>query len=143
MFRTVYNFMNWLTDIGGLYGAIYAICLGVVSISQFQGANMLLMTELFGKPSTAPAGRNSKRLSASSPLALQRSTSIRGAKGSKSSDNFDVQWNCSRVIKLNLQLMCPAKFLCCCLKMKKENSRIFYNGYKELEKEVHINYVLK
>ena len=56
MFRTVYNFMDWLTDIGGLYGAIYAICLGVVGISQFQGANMLLMTELFGKPSTMPAG---------------------------------------------------------------------------------------
>ena len=73
MYRTVYNFMNWLTDIGGLYGAIYGICLAVVSISQFQGANMLLMTELFGKPSTAPMNRNSLKRGSNALKAMQKS----------------------------------------------------------------------
>lgn len=46
-YRTVYGFLDWLRDIGGLYGSIYAICFGVVFIFQFQGQNMFLMTEMF------------------------------------------------------------------------------------------------
>ena len=30
--RIVYNFMNWLTDIGGLYGAVFAICLALIRV---------------------------------------------------------------------------------------------------------------
>ena len=46
-YRTVYNFFDWLTDIGGLYGAIFAICYGFVKVCQFQGHYMFLMTEMF------------------------------------------------------------------------------------------------
>ena len=35
IYREVYGFLDWLRDIGGLYGAIYAICFGLVSIFQF------------------------------------------------------------------------------------------------------------
>ena len=46
-YRTVYGFLDWLRDIGGLYGSIYAICFGIVLVFQFQGQNMFLMTEMF------------------------------------------------------------------------------------------------
>ena len=82
--------MDWLTDIGGLWGAVFALCTAFVSITQLQGANMLLMTELFGKPAPASLGQARNRRS-SNPLALQRSTSFRNkGPGDKSSDNFDV-----------------------------------------------------
>ena len=45
--RQVYGFLDWLRDIGGLYGAIYAICYGLVFIFQFRGQMIFLMTEMF------------------------------------------------------------------------------------------------
>ena len=48
----MYNFLDWLRDIGGLYGAVSAICIAMVFIFQFKGVNMFIMTEMFGAIST-------------------------------------------------------------------------------------------
>lgn len=45
--RQVYGVLDWLRDIGGLYGSLSAICIGIVFVFQFQGTNMFLMTEMF------------------------------------------------------------------------------------------------
>ena len=42
----------------------------------------------------------------------------------------------------NLQLYCPEKCRCCCLKLKRRD-RIFTNGYLDLERELHVTYLLK
>ena len=34
-YRTVYSFFDWLRDLGGLYGAVTGICLGIVMTFQF------------------------------------------------------------------------------------------------------------
>ena len=49
-YRQVYGVLDWLRDIGGLYGSLSAICIGAVFIFQFRSANMFLMTELFSAP---------------------------------------------------------------------------------------------
>ena len=60
-FRTVYGFLDWLRDIGGLYGAIYGICFAIVFTIQFQGQNMFLMTEMFTVPQDENLSLSSRR----------------------------------------------------------------------------------
>ena len=55
---------------------------------------------------------------------------------------YNVQWNCCRVLLSNFQLLCPSKLHCCCFRPTKRD-RIFMRGYRSLEKETHITYVLK
>ena len=49
-YRQVYAVLDWLRDIGGLYGALSGICIALVFAFQFRSSNMFLMTELFSAP---------------------------------------------------------------------------------------------
>ena len=45
--RQVYNLLDILSDIGGLYGALSAIFFFIVSIFQFRGDHMFMMKDVF------------------------------------------------------------------------------------------------
>ena len=49
-YRNVYGLLDYLRDIGGLYGALTALCFALVYIFQHNGANMFVMTEMFTAP---------------------------------------------------------------------------------------------
>ena len=49
-YRDVYGILDWLRDIGGLYGAIGGISLAAVLIFQFQGPVIFTMTDMFSVP---------------------------------------------------------------------------------------------
>ena len=46
-YRSVYTFLDFLRDIGGLYGTISIFCITIVSVVQYQGQNMYLMAKLY------------------------------------------------------------------------------------------------
>ena len=56
--RQVYTFLEWLADIGGLFGALGPICMIFVKIFQLQASYQFVMAEMFvdrdGKPPTTP-----------------------------------------------------------------------------------------
>jgi len=49
-YRQVYGLLDWLRDLGGLFGAMSGISLSIVLIFQFQGGYMFVMSELFSAP---------------------------------------------------------------------------------------------
>ena len=134
-YRQVYSFLDWLGNIGGLYGAVSTIFGSIVFIFQFSGTNMFLMTEMFSSNASTtkemPYDSSLKQKDARRPKKLR-------------DQNFrnNVQWNCCRVLVSNIQRMCPRKCLCCCLRMK-HRDWIFTEGYRSLEKEIHVTYFLK
>ena len=62
-------------------------------------------------------------------------------KGEKNTDNKKCKLECCPVFCLNLRMRCPNKCKCRCLKMNKVE-RIHANHYRQLEREVHIGYIL-
>ena len=134
-YRQVYSFLDWLGNIGGLYGAVSTIFGSIVFIFQFSGTNMFLMAEMFSSHATT-----TKEMPSDSSL---NQKDVRRPKKLRD-QNFrnNVQWNCCRVLVSNFQRMCPRKCLCCCLRMN-HRDRIFTEGYRSLEKEIHVTYFLK
>ena len=59
-----------------------------------------------------------------------------GPKGKKK-----FKFECCPVFCLNLRMRCPNKLKCKCLKMNRME-RIQANHYRQLEREVHIGYIL-
>lgn len=45
--RIVYSILDFFSDIGGLYGALQPIFLGIVMVVQFQGAYSYVMSDMF------------------------------------------------------------------------------------------------
>ena len=129
--RSVYGILDWLRDIGGLWGALYAICVGLVAIIHFQGTNMFLMTEMFSVPQTDRE---------SNPKEVEDKRRQETMRGIQSRNN--VQWNCCRIIITNIYMILPKSCHCLCFRPERRD-RIFIRGFKSLEKEIHVVYVLK
>ena len=50
-YRQVYGLLGWLSEIGGLFGAVSAISYMLVAVLQYRGVYMFLMSELYYAPS--------------------------------------------------------------------------------------------
>ena len=94
--------------------------------------NMLLMTEMFSVPEHDLDPGQSVNSGDKRRQETMRALQSRN----------NVQWNCCRVLITNIQLTFPKRCLCGCFKLTKRD-RIFMRGYKSLEKEIHVVYILK
>lgn len=75
---------------------------------------------------------------------VRRAEDINTSKDKTARNLRKFQWNCCRVLCLNLRLRCPqfCSKVCCCLRLDKKR-RILNKNYRNLEKEIHISYILK
>jgi len=121
--RQVYTFLEWLADIGGLFGALGPICMIFVKICQLQASYQFVMAEMFvdrdGKPPTAPSPKEGAKdigkVNVKTVARLKRKN--------------DIQWNSFSSILVNLQTRIPHKWLCKCLRPK-GRQQLVVQGYK-------------
>ena len=139
-YRSVYTFLDWLRDIGGLYGSISAFCIAIVFIVQFQGQNMYLMAKLYAANTELPQqggcfGCRSAKTNEISP-----------SSGKSLQDQHKLRWHLGQVFMTNLKRFCKdhtkVQKYCCCLRST-QRDQVFINGYEKLTEEIRITNVLK
>ena len=47
--RTIYSFLEWLSEIGGLYGALYAIFSVVLKLIQYRAIDYFIVGQLYSR----------------------------------------------------------------------------------------------
>lgn len=91
---------------------------------------MFLMTEMFSVPETDLD---------SNPSQVEDKRRQEAFRNLKSRNN--VQWNCRRMIRTNIQMIIPDCCICCYKAEKRD--RIFIKGFQKLQKEIQVVNVLK
>ena len=117
--RRVYNSLDFLSDIGGLFGTLGPLCGIIVAIFQYRGSYLCLMDDMGEAEENYQKSINRKNTP--TPTGTKR-------------------WCCS-VFCINLKMRCPNKLKCKCLKMN-QLERIQATHYRQLEREIHIGYIL-
>ncbi len=148
--RTTYNLLDYLRDIGGLFGALNAIFGAIVFVLNFDGLYQLLTSTLFRVQTLDQASQNMRLQRMRGKNQLQRSLSLSLAKkvtgtidskvgiSSYSSVNFSF----FSTMILNIKRFTPAccRVLCC---KETTKDRMFKRGYQKFRKEIDIVNVLK
>ena len=92
-YRRVYKFLDFLSEVGGLFSAFSRICLVIVTSLNYFGSFQYVMADNFyyrgGVDSTGEVYKN------------------------------DVQWNSLKSLRLNIHTFLPKSLHCCCLKPNK------------------------
>lgn len=121
--RQVYNTLDFLGDLGGLFSALAACGYIFILIFQFRGANMFLMNTMIPKD-----GENEQE------------------EDINTQDKYYSQWSCCRKSYVNLRVRCPRNVVnrcCTCLKMNRRDRILYNNNLCQLEKEIHITHIVK
>lgn len=149
--RIVYTMLDYLGDIGGLYGTFNGFCIVMNLFLNFNGVYHLLTSSTYQVQSKISNLnlQNFNRQSSSGNANLSMLMQSIGKKldeQMESSANIqeykDVQWSFFSSLRLNMMLVMPDKFRCLCCK-ETTKDRLFKQGYKKLKKEVEIQTILK
>ena len=93
LLRKVYNFLDFLSDLGGLFSTLGPFCGIIVTIFQYRGSYLRLMKDMGEAEESYNKTRN---------FSKKKRSNIK----------------CCPVFFLNLRMRCPKKLKCCdCLKM--------------------------
>ena len=131
-FRNVYSILDFVSDLGGLYGAISPICVISLVILNFWSGYQFLMSDLFVGGVSTP--RHQKRLSGSQ-VDKQK-------EYSQESDN--VQCNCCKSLYISMVTMCAkpgSKNYCFCRPSRAK--RLRSKGLRFLLNELSISHIIR
>ena len=123
-FRRVYGIMDFMAEMGGLFGAFGSIFLAMVVGFNYFGSYQFVMAELFYDRTSD----GSRRASMSAKFI-----------GKKKVNN--VQWNALKTLMLNLYTFAPKVCLRCCKPNRAIRMRA--KGFTQVLKETNILYIIQ
>ena len=140
-FRRVYSTLDFLSDIGGLYGATMPIILTMLMAFNYYASYQFIMHELFvdsvGKKDDEVDSDGNKDSTLKIAGTFKRFTH-------KKNVTNNVQWNVFKTMCLNLRTFVSARYrrLCCAQKISKR-TKMHIKGYKHVLQEISIVNILK
>lgn len=123
--------LDFLGDIGGLFGALGPLCASTVTLFQYRGSYMYLASTMLSNPERPDDLTSSQ---------ITQDVTEKGA-GYMSK----IQWSCFNIICFNCKFRPPRaivnKVFKCCKMSSRE--RIYAAKYKQMEKEISISYIVR
>ena len=122
--RRVYGIMDFLAEMGGLFGAIGSLSLAIVVSINYFGSYHFVMAELFYDRFSIEYTKPSK---------------TRQLIGSKKVNR--VQWSAIKTLILNFYTFAPKYCFCCCKPSR--SNKLKTHGFKQVLKETNIVYIIQ
>ena len=148
--RIVYSILDYLGDIGGLFGTFTGLATAFSLILNFHGVYHLLTSLLFKvetpnmnssqKANTSTNGAEGLKSLFASKLAAELNSRI--DKTTNIQEFQRVNQNFFTTLILNFKLIVPKSCRCLCCK-ESTKDRIFTQGYHKLKQEIEISSILK
>ena len=113
--RIDYGVLDWLSDVGGLYKAIYFLFFSFVSFLLYDSADLVVTSELVASSTNLNRNKQGKEVEQD---ILNRSVMIHASD--------DVQKNCCLLLRMNMQRWCK----CCGFKANQQ-----YKNLMDAEEE--------
>ena len=145
--RSVYSSLDFISDIGGLFGALMPLFTAILTIFNFYASYQFIMHDLFTTRQDSKEEDEGQdelvNTKGKKKLKVKTAGSFKRFVQEKTVHN-NVQWNSCKTMCLNLRTFVRPRFLClCCSPNQSRSQRLESKGFRHVLKEVSIVNILK